>query len=210
MSVTVTWLNHASFRIESDRTVYIDPWKLPSGSKKADLIIVSHSHYDHCSPKDVSAVRSPQTVVLAPPDAAAQLGGEVVEIAPGDRHESSGVVVEAVAAYNPGKQFHPQANNWVGVVVELDGKRIYYAGDTDQIPEMADVGQVDLALLPVGGTYTMSAAEAAAACKLIKPRRALPYHWGDIVGAISDAEVFAEQAPCSVTVLRPGESLELG
>ena len=209
MSVTITWLNHATFRIEADRTIYIDPWKLPGGSKKADVVIISHAHYDHCSSQDVAAIRTPQTVILAPPDAAGQLGGNVTRLGPRQRHELPGLIVEAVPAYNPNKKFHPKANNWIGVVVHVGGKRIYYAGDTDQIPEMANLGQPDLALLPVGGTYTMNATEAAAACNVIQPKQAVPYHWGDIVGSAGDAQKFADQAPCPVTILQPGESVQL-
>jgi len=209
MSVTLSWLGHATFRIESDLVMYIDPWKLASGSPKADLIIVSHAHYDHCSAPDVAALCTSATAVLAPPDAAGQLAGDVTPIAPGQRHEVGGAVVETVPAYNPTKRFHPRQSNWVGVVVGVGGKRIYYAGDTDVIPEMSQVTEIDVALLPVGGTYTMDASEAAGVCETIKPSQAIPYHWGDIVGSSGDAYSFARQASCPVTVLQPGESLTL-
>ena len=209
MSVTLCWLGHATFRIESEMVLYIDPWKLPSGSPKADLVIVSHGHYDHCSPPDVAAVCTSGTAVLAPPDAASKLAGDVTPISPGQRHEIGRAVVETVPAYNPGKKFHPKQNNWVGLVVHVGGKRIYYAGDTDVIPEMSQVSGIDVALLPVGGTYTMDATEAAGVCQTIKPSQAVPYHWGDIVGSSGDAYSFARQAPCPVTVLQPGESLTL-
>ena len=114
-----------------------------------------------------------------------------------------------MAAYNVGKAFHPKDNRWCGAVFTLAGKRIYYAGDTDLVPEMSELNDVDLALLPVGGTYTLDAGEAAAACKQIGCKAAVPYHWGDIVGSSQDAEKFAADAGCTVHVLRPGESLTI-
>jgi L-ascorbate metabolism protein UlaG (beta-lactamase superfamily) len=119
------------------------------------------------------------------------------------------VTVETVAAYNIGKAFHPKSNQWFGVVLTIDGKRIYYAGDTDLVPEMNDLKDVDLALLPVGGTYTLHAAEAARAAKAIKCRSAIPYHWGDIVGTAHDAQLFAKAAGCTAHVLQPGQSILL-
>ncbi len=209
MAVVIRWFGHASFRITGSKVVFIDPWKLPSGTGAADVVVVSHSHYDHCSPEDVASIRGKDTVILAPKDCVAKLGGKVTTVAPGQKHEAAGAVVEAVPAYNIGKQFHPKANNWIGVVVTLDGKRIYYAGDTDAIPEMAHLKDVDLALLPVGGTYTMNAAEAAEATKTFKPARAVPYHWGDIVGGRPDADAFASKAVCPVTIMTPGGDLSL-
>jgi len=209
MPVTVHWLGHASFRISGSKTAFIDPWKLPSNPGSADVVIVSHSHYDHCSPDDVAAIRGKATTVLAPPDCAAKLGGAVTTVAPGQTHDLNGVTVEAVPAYNIGKDFHPKANHWIGAVVQLDGVRVYYAGDTDEIPEMAQLRDIDVALLPVGGTYTMDAAQAANAANAIKPAAAIPYHWGDIVGDHSDADAFKAKAACAVTVLSPGTETTL-
>jgi L-ascorbate metabolism protein UlaG (beta-lactamase superfamily) len=119
------------------------------------------------------------------------------------------VTVEAVAAYNVGKAFHPKSNNWIGVVLTIDAKRVYYAGDTDFIPEMTELQEVDVALLPVGGTYTLSAAEAANACKAIGCKSAVPYHWGDIVGSKSDAEQFVQLAECEGKLLLPGQAVNI-
>jgi len=209
MSVEIRWLGHASFRIAGDNTVvYIDPWKLQGQPHDADVVVVSHSHYDHCSADDVQAVSKNDTTVIAPADAAGQLGvGQTVS--PAEGLTVAGVTVEAVAAYNVGKSFHPKGNGWIGAVVTIDGKRIYYAGDTDLIEEMSDLRDIDLALLPVGGTYTMDAAEAAEACRRIGCAAALPYHWGDIVGDTSDAQALADAADCTVHVLQPGQSLTL-
>jgi len=153
-------------------------------------------------------VNGEKTAVFAPASTTAQLS-VARDIAPGQTVTVGAVTLQATAAYNVGKSFHPPGNQWCGAVITLDGKRIYYAGDTDQIPEMDELRDIDLALLPVGGTYTLSAAEAAQACKAIGCAAAVPYHWGDIVGEASDAEAFAAKAPCPVTVLKPGGKMTL-
>ena len=207
--VEITWLGHASFRLAGDHAVvYIDPWKLSASPHDATVVFVSHSHYDHCSPGDVEKVSNAETTILAPADTAGQLP-RAQAIAPGRQVTIGLVAVEAIPAYNIGKSFHPQANGWCGAVAALGPKRIYYAGDTDQIPEMDRLGTIDAALLPVGGTYTLSAGEAAQACRTIKPAVAIPYHWGDIVGSVADAQAFARQASCEVIVLQPGEKTEV-
>ncbi len=209
MAVTVTWFGHASFLLAGSKSVAIDPWKLPESTEPVDSVVVSHGHYDHCSGPDVKRISGPDTHVLAPPDCVDKLPGYVTRVEPGMTHELEGVIIEVIPAYNIDKEFHPRANNWFGVVVQLDGQRIYYAGDTDLIPEMGRLRDIDLALLPVGGTYTMSPDEAAQAVESIKPARALPYHWGDIVGDHSDAEAFKERAGCEVVILTPGTETTL-
>ena len=225
MPVTLKWFGHASFQVSGGgKTVFIDPWKLPDGAGPADVVVVSHSHYDHCSPDDVAKVRKDDTVVLAPADCVEKISGDVTVVAPGqnyiieDRkidigpgHPDRAVasMVSVVPAYNIGKEFHPKANGWFGVVVKLGGASVYYAGDTDLIPEMGDLRGISLALLPVGGTYTMDADQAAEAVKAIKPAMAIPYHWGDIVGDHGDADRFKAAAERPVTILTPGTETTL-
>jgi len=209
MGTELQWLGHASFRIAHDETViYIDPWKLKNEPNDATFVLVSHSHYDHYSPEDIAKVSGPDTKLVASADVIAkENAGE--PIMPGLTVELGGVRIIAVPAYNPDKQFHPRSNNWVGFVIEIGSKRIYYAGDTDITEEMKALKDIDVALLPVGGTYTMDAAEAAQAANHIKPGRAIPYHWGDIVGELSDAERFAELAECRTTIITAGQTAHL-
>ena len=208
MSIDIQWSGHASFRIAQEQVIYIDPWKITNTPHDASLILVSHNHYDHYSPADIERLITPQTQLYASTDALSQTP-DAQAIKPGETIELPDIRVRAVPAYNPNKKFHPKANNWLGFVVEIGGKNIYYAGDTDLIEEMNSLGPIDLALLPVGGTYTMDADEASQAVDRIKPTRAIPYHWGDIVGNQDDAERFAQQASCEVSILQPGEGIQL-
>ncbi len=209
MSVTVQWLGHASFRISgANEVIYIDPWKISGRPKDATVVLISHSHYDHYSSDDVGKVSTTDTEVFASGDVIDEYGsGHLIE--PGQTVKAGGAVITAAAAYNPAKQFHPKDNKWLGFVVEIGSKRIYYAGDTDLIEEMKGLEDIDLALLPVGGTYTMNAADAASAVKYIKPKQAIPYHWGDIVGSRADADAFASGSDCPVTIHGPSDSIVL-
>jgi len=210
MAIEITWLGHASFRItDGEDVVYIDPWKLEQSPHDADLVFVSHSHHDHCSPEDVEKVSKDDTVVIAPAETVSKLASAQA-VAPGERMTIKEIAVEATAAYNVGKKFHPKANNWCGVVIAMGDQRIYYAGDTDLIPEMSDLREIDLALLPVGGTYTLNAQEAADACRAIGAKAAIPYHWGDIVGSADDAQQFADSATCRTHLLQAGQSVTIG
>ena len=210
MPVEIKWIGHASFRLSTpDSVVYIDPWKVSGAPGDADVVFVSHSHYDHCSPDDVRKVSKADTTVIAPADTIAQLhAANAADV--GENLSIGGVTVETVAAYNVNKAFHPRRNNWMGAVFTLGGTRIYYAGDTDLIPEMSDLADIDVALLPVGGTYTLNAAEAAQACKAIGCKNVIPYHWGDIVGSAADARKLAESVDCCrAHVLQPGGSVTI-
>jgi L-ascorbate metabolism protein UlaG (beta-lactamase superfamily) len=186
----LTWLGHDSFRLDGPPVIYFDPWKLSGRQPEADLVLVSHEHHDHCSPEDVDKVSGPETVVVAAALAARQLPGAKV-VRPGDRLTVAGVEIEAVRAYNidkfrsPGVPFHPREAEHVGFVVTVDGVRIYHAGDTDHIPEMADI-KCDVALLPVSGKYVMTVEEAAEAAKTLNPQIVVPMHYGSGIGASDD------------------------
>jgi L-ascorbate metabolism protein UlaG (beta-lactamase superfamily) len=208
MAVTIQWFGHASFAISNSIKVYIDPWKCNFSCHNADFILISHSHYDHFSTEDIEKVSNSDTRIIGPADVIKSLGrGE--KIKPGQTLTFPTLTITAVAAYNPDKPFHPKSNHWVGYVLEIESKRIYYAGDTDLTPEMQALENIDLALLPVGGTYTFNGCEAAAALATFHPKQALPYHWGDIVGSKADAQKFTQKSPCSAKVIIPGESITI-
>jgi L-ascorbate metabolism protein UlaG (beta-lactamase superfamily) len=202
----IHWLGHDSFRIEAPGcTIYIDPWKIQDGPP-ADLILITHEHHDHCSPDDVAALRQDGTVIVTIKAAAIRLKGDIQIVAPGSELVAKGIPIRAVPAYNvnkfrgPGVAFHPREAGHVGFVITVEGQRIYHAGDTDLIPEMEGL-DVDIALLPVSGTYVMTAEEAAEAAAVIRPKVAIPMHIGENIGTLQDGERFAQQAPVPVIVL---------
>ena len=196
----IFWLGHSTIRIDVGKVIYIDPWKL-RGPKKADFVLISHSHYDHLSPEDVEKIRKNDTVIITTRDCAASLSGDVRVVKPGDTVRIGEIEVEAVSSYNIDKDFHPKENNWLGFVITVMGKRIYYCGDTDLIPEMESIS-ADIVIAPVGGTYTMNAEEAARAVNMIKPETAIPIHYGDIVGSVEDAEKFRDLCEVPVDIKR--------
>ncbi len=184
------WLGHDSFRLDRPGgAIYFDPFRLAPGQSPAALILVSHDHGDHCDPASVAKLRRPDTVVVTVAEGAAKLGGARI-LHPGERLAVAGVTVEGVPAYNLDKAFHPRQNRWLGFLVTVDGATLYHAGDTDFIPEMAGL-KPDVALLPVSGTYVMTAEEAVRAARALRPGLAVPMHYGTIVGGDDDARRFA-------------------
>jgi len=197
----IYWYGQSSFRIEDgDKQIYIDPWKMPKGLPKADVIFVTHAHFDHYSQEDIDKLSHQGTQIVAPNDVAFQNGKNAKAVTPGSKFEIEGLKVEAIPAYNVNKSFHPRGNRWLGYIIELsDGTRVYHAGDTDRIPEMDSI-RADIVLLPVGGTYTMTATEAADAANAINPKVAIPMHYGAVVGNEEDAEEFAKIVKAEVVI----------
>jgi L-ascorbate metabolism protein UlaG (beta-lactamase superfamily) len=196
-NVKVHWLGHDSFALEGSKTVVIDPFKA-SGNYKADILLISHEHGDHLSPDDIKKFTSTSTKVFASRVCEPELSKlklNTTYVSPNTKTTVDGVTIETVPAYNltkfrePGKVFHPKEDGRVGFVVTLDGVRFYHAGDTDTIPEMKSIN-VDVAFLPVSGTYVMTAEEAAEAAGWIKSKVVVPMHFGAIVGSRADAENF--------------------
>jgi L-ascorbate metabolism protein UlaG (beta-lactamase superfamily) len=209
MAVSVKWLGHASFEVKTDdKTIYIDPFE-GEYEDKADLILVSHSHDDHCDLSKMKKIRKESTVVIAPADCVSKIGGKVKSLKPGEKASIGDVTVEAVEAYNykrfrsPGKPFHPRGLG-VGYVLTVGDRLVYHAGDTDFIPEMKKLRNIYLALLPSGGTYTMDTAEVAQAVLAIKPEFVIPMHrWNTDPDKLKN-EVEAK-SKVKVLLLKPGE-----
>lgn len=207
--VKFSWLGHDGFRIVAGKTIYIDPYKLSReqfNRNDADIVFISHNHFDHLSMDDLKHVVGAKTTVVAPKECAQQLkplGLDTKLVAPGEKLTVNDVPVEVIAAYNTNKDFHPKRDGKVGYVMTLGGLRIYHTGDTDIIPEM-DSAKPDVALVPVSGTYVMTADEAAKATdERIKPRMlAIPMHYASIVGTEDDARRFKGLVKaCPVEVL---------
>jgi L-ascorbate metabolism protein UlaG (beta-lactamase superfamily) len=183
-SVAIEWLGHSGFLLEGDsKKIYIDPYDLgeePAFEDKADILLITHEHFDHCSPDDIKKVRRSDSTTLIPENISLQFKGDARRIAEGDvladGLEIKGTRIEVVPAYNPDKPYHPRGLG-VGYIVELGGIRIYHAGDCNFFPEMKNI-RADVALLPIGGTYTMDEEEAANAAAAISPKYAIPMHYG--------------------------------
>jgi len=212
--IEIRWLGHASFKISHTKTIYVDPFKLEGNLEAADIILITHEHFDHCSPEDIKKIAKKDTLILLTPDCLSKLSrivdeGKTFVVRPGVKiNITNNLTIETIPAYNinkfrsPGVPFHPKENEWVGYIINIDGKRIYHAGDTDLTPEMKNLKGIDVALLPVGGTYTMTAEEAANAVNAFKPEIAIPMHYASIVGSSADAERFKNLAKVNVVILK--------
>jgi len=214
MGVFIKWLAHASFQIKAEgKIIYVDLEKYGEATEKADLILVTHSHTDHCDPDKIKNVQKEDTVIIAPENCASIIGRSVKTLRPGEETSVDNIRVKAVEAYNykrfrsPGHPYHPKGFG-VGYLIKVEGKTIYHAGDTDFIPEMQKVGLVDVVLLPSGGTYTMDNAEAADAAIAINPKIVIPMHRWD-----TNPEEFKKKVEANsnikVMVLQEGEEFQL-
>mgnify|MGYP000865775132 CR=1 FL=1 len=201
--VELNWLGHSGFFVENSRKIYIDPYNIKEGMEKADIILITHSHYDHCSVADIQKIVQEGTRIVLTADCQSKITRfdvpvkmDIVE--PGSELDIGDVKISILPAYNVDKHFHPADENWVGYLLKINNLIIYHAGDTDLIPEMQKLtgykqsGKEFVALLPIGGRFTMNVEEAAEAAKLIKPTIAIPMHYGSIVGGNDDAKEFKE------------------
>lgn len=181
---------HSSIKINKGKTIYIDPFKIEKENHDANIILVTHEHYDHYSPEDIEKIITNETIIVAPKTVKAlSKMKNTVLVEPNNIYEVEGIKIETIASYNINKQFHPKDNEWVGYILEIDGVRYYIAGDTDITPENKQI-KCDVAFVPVGGTYTMTYEEAAELVNTIKPKIAVPTHYGSIVGEKDDGIKF--------------------
>ncbi len=202
-NIEIHWLGNAGFLIKNSKVIYIDPYNIKDGSEKADFILITHSHYDHCSLQDLDKIITPDTKILIPADCQSKVLRfdfpiKMVLVEPGKEFDFVDFRVSTVPAYNIDKSFHPKEENWVGYVIKFGDVVIYHSGDTDVIPEMKNLtgynkeGVELVALLPVGGRFTMSAEEAAEAVEIINPDLAIPMHYNSVIGTLDDAKEFKE------------------
>ncbi|UCH02873.1 MAG: MBL fold metallo-hydrolase [Candidatus Bathyarchaeota archaeon] len=215
MDVLVKWLGHASFMVKAkEKTIYIDPYE-GSYTEKADLILVTHSHHDHCDTTKINMIRKEDTTIYAPSDCVSMIGEKVKSLKPGDQAVVGSITVEAVQAYNyqrfrsPGVPYHPKGLG-VGYLITVEGKALYHAGDTDFIPEMKRLRtkNLDLALLPSGGTYTMDTPEAVEAALAIKPKMVIPMHCWD-TNPKEFQKAVETTSQIKVVTLKPGQHITL-
>ena len=210
MLQNIHWLGHDSFLIKRGKTIYIDPFKLKETKDKADLILITHDHFDHFSLEDINKIRKNSTIVVGPEELKGKIDGNLKLLKPFQSIIIDNIKIEAVPSYNvnkfkaPGKVFHPKEDNKLGFIITIDNKKIYHAGDTDLIQEMSRLKNIEIALLPISGTYVMTPEEAAQAVDIIKPRIAIPMHWGKILATIKDAERFKRLVGnrCQVEILK--------
>ncbi|MCM8758113.1 MAG: MBL fold metallo-hydrolase [Candidatus Omnitrophica bacterium] len=200
----IKWLGHASFLIELDKIIYFDPWKIKEGLPLADIIFISHSHYDHCSPDDVKKIIKKDTFIITDKTSAKNfLNYKLKIVKPTDTLNIGDIKIEVVPAYNISKPFHSKSDDNLGFIVSVMNTRIYHCGDTDFIPEMKNI-KCDILLIAVSGTYVMNAKEAFNAVDSIRPKIAIPMHYGEIVGTKKDAEEFlklCKDLPVEVKIL---------
>ena len=190
-------LYHSSIKINGEKTIYIDPFKIEKNYNDGDLIFITHDHYDHYSEEDIDKVINEKTTIIAPEELLTKLlrkginPNAIVTVEPKSEYMVQGIKFKTIPAYNTNKTFHPKENDWVGYILEIKEIKYYIAGDTDITEENRKV-KCDVAFVPVGGTYTMDAEEAAQLINEIKPKVAVPIHYGSIVGTNEDAETFVK------------------
>ncbi|MFH1332371.1 MAG: MBL fold metallo-hydrolase [archaeon] len=204
LGIDIRRVHHSAFRISDGKVIYIDPFGLKSADK-ADIILITHAHHDHCSREDIEKIIKPGTEIFIPPDCQSKINHfdniKITLVHPNKVYSSGDIKIETVPAYNLDKRFHPSANEWVGYVVTVKGKRIYHAGDTDFVSEMKSLKNIDIALLPIGGTYTMDVDEAAKAANSFKPKFLIPMHYNDMQDTEADTSKFEGRLDKSIKLV---------
>lgn len=205
MDVSNIYVNtQSSILIDYGKKIYIDPLDIEESSGDADYIFITHDHYDHYSMKDILKIQNDNTVFVIPASLEKNLrnnfqAGSLISVAPGNAYETPDFTFETIPSYNKVKPFHPKRAGWCGYVVDIDGTRIYIAGDTDDTKE-AETVRCDIALVPIGGTFTMNYKEAARLINKMKPKYAIPTHYGGLVGSKSDGDEFKKLVDTDIKV----------
>ncbi len=196
----IQWLGHGSFRIQGPPLIYINPWRIARSAFHADIILISNDQYDHCSPADIEKLRGPHTAVIGNPSAAVALGGSMTVLRPWQSINFGSARITAVPAYTF-TPHHPISKNELGYIISLDYYDIYYAGTTDVVPELKHV-QADLAIVPVAaGQGTMSVESAAELLNTMRPRWAVPSHWGTLGGTQIDVQLLENALHDDISVV---------
>ena len=191
--VEITRLKPAGFRIKGDDLViYFDPYKETDG--KADVILISHDHFDHFDLSTINLLEKPSTQIIGPEVLINKITSNFHPLKPGNSTTIRGLKIETIPAYNINSHYHPKSNGYLGFIIEISGERIYFAGDTDKTTEMLSLKNIDVAMLPIGGTYTMNENEAASAAKVIKPKIVIPMHCADEIISSGDPQTFRHLA----------------
>jgi L-ascorbate metabolism protein UlaG (beta-lactamase superfamily) len=199
----LTWYQNSSIMIKGSKTIYFDPYGIMTDAPRSDFVFVTHPHLDNYSEKSVNKIMDEFSTIVLPMNVIPlNKLGHAVFVKPEQSIELDGIKITTILAYNIDKKYHEKQNNWVGYVVEMDGLRYYHAGDSDLIPEMHNLGNIDVAFIPVGGVYTMDVKEALEAIKIIKPKVAVPIHFGMITGTYEDAEEFVDKCPAESLILK--------
>lgn len=199
----ITVNTHSSIRIDERKIIYIDPFKITEESHDADIILITHSHFDHYSVEDIRKVMKSDTVIVCSEsmNEVSEFGIEVKKVSPNEKLEVQGINIETVPAYNKMKPFHPKKNGWVGYIIDsTEHGRIYIAGDTDINEDNKQV-KCDIAMLPAGGVYTMNAKEAAKLANTLRPKYAIPIHYGSVAGNADDGEKFSNAVDSDIEVV---------
>lgn len=199
MLKNIEWLGHSTIKINNqNQVIYIDPYNIKQDYNNADIIFITHSHYDHFSEDDIRKVQKEETVIIITEDLyqkVLDLGfikGNIFVVRPNKSYKVHNIKFDTIPSYNVNKKFHPKENNWVGYVIDINGVKYYIAGDTD-INDENKMVKCDVAFLPVGGTYTMDFEEAANLANIIEPKLVVPIHYGSLVGTLEDAKNFKQE-----------------